>query len=374
MSNYDIAIIGAGVAGSSLAILLADAGYNVVVFEKESYPSHKVCGEFISLESYEFLKSLGLPLDDWNLPIIKDLMLTSQMGTISKSKLKMGGFGLSRYKLDYELSKQMIKSGVDFFPNSKVTLVDENKVITRNKEVTANQIIGSHGKYSAGYLKSQKSAKPKPIRNFLGVKYHIKGNFQDDLISLHSFRGGYCGISKIEDDLFCLCYLIDSQRLKESRNSIPVMEEKILFKNPHLKDIFSKAEFVWEEPLIISNVKFSKQSLANNDVILVGDSAGSISPLSGNGMSIAAKSALVLFELISKEYEANELLSRYNKQWNKNFGKRVKRAKYLNSIMLNPASNDFVLKLFNFIPAVKNLVVNDMQGDKFVRNTNLYVK
>jgi len=66
MDKYDIGIIGAGIAGSCLAILLADAGKKVVMFEKETFPSHKVCGEFISLESYDFFKSLGLPLDDWN--------------------------------------------------------------------------------------------------------------------------------------------------------------------------------------------------------------------------------------------------------------------------------------------------------------------
>ena len=43
--QYDIAIIGGGLAGLSLAIQGADKGYKTVVFEKEQYPFHKVCGE-----------------------------------------------------------------------------------------------------------------------------------------------------------------------------------------------------------------------------------------------------------------------------------------------------------------------------------------
>jgi len=57
-TDYDIAIIGGGLAGLSLAILAADASYKVALVEKENYPFHKVCGEYISLESYNFLMRL----------------------------------------------------------------------------------------------------------------------------------------------------------------------------------------------------------------------------------------------------------------------------------------------------------------------------
>ncbi|MFT7379175.1 MAG: flavin-dependent dehydrogenase [Bacteroidia bacterium] len=368
MDRYDVGIIGAGIAGSCLAILLADAGKKVVVFEKENFPSHKVCGEFISLESYDFFKSLGLPLDDWNLPIIKDLELTSQKGGELNSKLKIGGFGLSRYKLDYELAEQMQKSGVIFYAKEKVLSV-ANKIITSSThEVQANLIVGSHGKYSAGYLKEPKGTS---YRNFIGVKYHIKGDFRDDLISLHSFDGGYCGMSKIEDDLYCLCYLVDATKLKEQNNSVKQLEEKVLWKNERLKEVYQKAEFVWEKPLIISNIKFNKQALFNDQMLFVGDAAGSISPLSGNGMSIAARSALLLSQLILEETIFKCLTYNYNKEWDKHFGGRVNKAEMLNYIMLNPTYHHWVLKLLNSIKPLRNKVVNDMQGSPFVRNTRI---
>jgi flavin-dependent dehydrogenase len=366
MDRYDIGIIGAGIAGSCLAILLADAGKKVVVFEKETLPSHKVCGEFISLESYGFFKSLGLPLDDWNLPIIQDLQLTSQKGGKLNSKLKIGGFGLSRYKLDYELAEQMKRSGVVFYDNSKVLSVD-NKVITSlSHKVQADLIVGSHGKYSANYLKEPK--KPSH-RNFIGVKYHIKGAFSEGIISLHSFDGGYCGMSKIEDDLYCLCYLVDASKLKEQNNCIKQLEEKVLWKNERLKEVYQKADFVWEKPLIISNIKFNKQALSNDQMLFIGDAAGSISPLSGNGMSIAARSALFLSQLILEDMNFNSLTTKYNKEWDRHFGGRVNKAEMLNYIMLNPTYHHWVLKLLNTIKPLRTKVVNDMQGNPFVRNT-----
>src|SRR3954468_14284206 len=64
MSNsYDIAIVGAGPAGSSAAIRLAMAGKRVVLFEKAKFPREKLCGEFISPECLEHFTELGV-LDD----------------------------------------------------------------------------------------------------------------------------------------------------------------------------------------------------------------------------------------------------------------------------------------------------------------------
>lgn len=368
MDKYDVGIIGAGIAGSCLAILLADAGKNVVVFEKEIFPSHKVCGEFISLESYAFFKSLGLPLDDWKLPIIKDLMLTSQKGGELNSKLDVGGFGISRYKLDYELAEQMKRSGVLFHPNSKVLSVDNKKISTDQLEVHADLIIGSHGKYSASYIRKPKTAAK---RNFIGVKHHIKGDFKDDLISLHSFDGGYCGMSKIEDDLYCLCYLADATKLKENKNDIDQLEKNVLWKNEQLKEVYQKAEFVWDKPLVISNIKFNKHALFDDQMLFVGDAAGSISPLSGNGMSIAARSALLLSQLILSESRFSVLTQQYDKAWDHYFGGRVNKAELLNGIMLNPTYHHFILKLLNTIKPLKSKVVNDMQGTPFVRSTRL---
>ncbi|HZG25248.1 MAG TPA: FAD-dependent oxidoreductase, partial [Chitinophagaceae bacterium] len=47
--SYDVAIVGGGLAGLSLSIQMAKQGYSTILFEKEQYPFHRVCGEYISL-------------------------------------------------------------------------------------------------------------------------------------------------------------------------------------------------------------------------------------------------------------------------------------------------------------------------------------
>src|SRR5580658_1497079 len=94
---FDCGIAGGGLAGLTLAIQLADAGYSVILFEKETYPFHKVCGEYISMESYNFLERIGMPLSTMNLPTINEVKISSPNGTALTRKLDLGGFGISRY-------------------------------------------------------------------------------------------------------------------------------------------------------------------------------------------------------------------------------------------------------------------------------------
>src|SRR5579864_6715739 len=118
---YDVIIAGGGLAGLALSIQLVKAGYRVALFEKETYPYHKVCGEYISLESWNFLQELGLPLSDWNLPIIRTLLLSAPNGESLRHELPLGGFGISRYKIDAALAGIARAAGVELFESVRVT-------------------------------------------------------------------------------------------------------------------------------------------------------------------------------------------------------------------------------------------------------------
>ncbi|MGZ8558862.1 MAG: NAD(P)/FAD-dependent oxidoreductase [Chitinophagaceae bacterium] len=91
VAGYDVAMVGGGLAGLALSIQLAKQGHRVIVFEKEEYPFHKVCGEYISLESWDFLMSLGLDLQQMDLPMITQLQVSSLNGKIIEQKLPLGG-------------------------------------------------------------------------------------------------------------------------------------------------------------------------------------------------------------------------------------------------------------------------------------------
>jgi menaquinone-9 beta-reductase len=270
--QYDIAIIGGGLAGLALAIQSAKQGYAVVLFEKETYPYHKVCGEYISMESWNFLERLGMPLSQMNLPIIKTLHVTAPNGKLFATQLPLGGFGISRYLLDDELSKIAKAAGVTVLENTKVNDVQFNNNTFKISEASPSPSGGGwEGAVAAGCFGKRSNLdvkwnrnfvqqKPNKLNNYIGVKYHININRPADVIALHNFENGYCGISQIEDGKFCLCYLTTAGNLQKCNNSIEQMEKTILCKNPQLKKIFTEAEFLYEAPATISQISFEKSN------------------------------------------------------------------------------------------------------------------
>ncbi|MCH5683888.1 NAD(P)-binding protein [Niabella sp. W65] len=104
--DYDIGIAGGGLAGVTAAIQLRKKGYAVALWEKNKYPFHRVCGEYISKESWNYLQSCGIDLPALELPEINKLEVSAPNGALLKSRLDLGGFGISRYRLDYLLYEE----------------------------------------------------------------------------------------------------------------------------------------------------------------------------------------------------------------------------------------------------------------------------
>jgi flavin-dependent dehydrogenase len=117
--DYDVVVIGGGLGGLALSILLCKAGRSVLVLEKDDYPRHKVCGEYVSLESWPFLQNLGLPLEAMDLPRITRLEVTDTCGRGVHMRLPLGGFGISRWALDGGLAELAKSSGVELKTHCK---------------------------------------------------------------------------------------------------------------------------------------------------------------------------------------------------------------------------------------------------------------
>jgi flavin-dependent dehydrogenase len=331
---YDVAIAGGGLAGLALSIQLAKAGYSVALFEKESYPFHKVCGEYISLESWNFLEELGLPLSDWNLPLIRRVVVSAPNGEYIEQTLPLGGFGISRYKIDAALAGIARTSGVALFEQTKVSNIVFEKaaftIETSQGYFQSKMACGTFGKRSNLDIKWKRPftrQRSTRLNNYIGVKYHIQTEFPADLIALHNFRNGYCGISRIEEGRYCLCYLTTAENLRISGNSIPLMEKKILQQNPFLEKIFSSSELLFDTPITISQISFEKKSQVEDHILFIGDAAGTTAPLSGNGMSMALHGSKIAFRCIDSflrgQIARHEMEQDYTDEWNRRFGKRL---------------------------------------------------
>ena len=372
---YDTAIIGGGLAGLNLSILLQRLGHTVILFEKETYPFHKVCGEYISLESWDFLVSeIGIPLKDMDVPIIKKLWVSSPNGNSLHSDLDLGGFGISRFKLDFILKQIAEKAGVEIFENCKVEdiIFEEDFTIkTNNGNFKAKVCAGTWGKRSNFDVKWKRSFTGKSssrLNNYVGIKYHVKMDFADDVIALHNFKDGYCGISKIEDDKYCVCYLTKASNIKNA-GSIEKAEKEILAQNPHLKDAFESMVHCYDAPLSISQISFSKKNAVENNVLMIGDAAGMITPLCGNGMSMAMHGAKLAATSISKFLNDNisrkEMEKNYSKKWKDNFQTRVATGKLVQYLFGRTAATNMLVKFMNKSRIITNKLINLTHGKSF---------
>lgn len=368
--NYDCIIVGGGLAGLCLAIQMSKLNHSVLVIEKNEYPFHKVCGEYISNESRDFLERLGLPLKSMDIADINLLGISSVYGTMVESTLKMGGFGISRFALESALCNLAISNGAVIMQNCKANglkLIDEIYYVETTSGTYSSKIVcGSFGKHNP--LFNGKVVNDKEP-SYIGVKYHIHTDFPSNKIELHNFKNGYCGISKVDGDKYCLCYLSATENLHNNNKNIQQMEKNVLYKNPYLKRIFENSEFLYDKPLTISNITFKSKSAYKNDIFLLGDAAGTIAPLCGNGMSMGMRASFILASILNalfkNEITKSEAISLYNNQWNHNFSIRIKVGYYLQQILNRNRLTHFTINLLNKSPYLFNKVITLTHGSKF---------
>ncbi|MDN5216209.1 NAD(P)/FAD-dependent oxidoreductase [Fulvivirgaceae bacterium BMA12] len=363
----DVIIVGGGLAGLVNAIIMARAGLDVILIEKKQYPFHRVCGEYVSNEVVPFLKSIdGYPAS-FDPPQIQRFMLSSVSGKKVEMPLDLGGFGLSRYSLDHHLYELAKKAGSIFRLNTTVDYIsyegDHFQVwLSGGGEILKSRVVvGAYGKRSKLDTALNRSFM-KQRSPFLAVKYHINYDIPNDLIALHNFEGGYCGISKVEDEKVNLCYLSHRRQLKKYK-SINDLQQNVLCKNPLLATIFNEAEFLFEKPLVINEISFEKKSAVENHVLMSGDSSGLITPLCGNGMAMAIHSAKVLSDLVIRyfkgEISRKNLEQFYQKRWNQLFSARLWVGRRSQSLFgTGLASELAIFTMKNFKPVARTIMKN----------------
>jgi len=375
MNKPHVFIIGGGLSGLISGIYLQRNGLRATLMERKQYPFHRVCGEYISKEVLPFLNSLDINPYSQSISEIENLEVSSTKGRIFKQKLDLGGFGISRSLFDSILASHFQEMGGTLIQDEKINSVKFQGagfelLDSMNRSYEADMVIGAYGKRS--------NLDPTLNRSFfhekspfIGVKYHIQFPIPRNLIQLHNFKNGYAGISAIEDNLVCLCYLSHRSNLKEA-GTIPLMEKNILQQNPFLQSIFNEAKFLWDKPLVINEISFSKKELVKDHILFAGDSAGLISPLCGNGMAMAIHSAKILGDHILEfgkkpmnMKNREHLEKKYEWEWNKFFKKRLWVGRQIQNLFGNDFLTDYALSFLNKSPKIAQLLIQSTHGNPF---------
>lgn len=376
MKNKEVLIIGGGLAGLTAAIHLSKIGLQITVIEKNEFPKHKVCGEYISNEVLPYLNWLNLNIANLNPTNITQLEFSTASGKTIKSVLPLGGFGISRFALDEYLYKKALENGCKILQDNVENIQFEDNqfiVTTAKKTILKSEIvIGAFGKRSNIDQKLNRDFIQKKSY-WLAVKAHYSGDFPNNSVGLHNFKGGYCGVSKVEKDIINICYLADYETFKRFKN-IEEYQKSVVSENPHLKVIFEKSKLLFEKPLTISQISFDKKQVVENHILMIGDTAGLIHPLCGNGMAMAIHSAKIVSELVGKYYNneiksRNKLEEKYIQEWNFNFKKRLKMGRLLSNLLQKQKLSAVLMRILIIFPFLLSKIIKKTHGTPITLNS-----
>lgn len=373
MKKFQVAIVGGGLAGLTAAIHLSCEGLSVVLFEKNQYPVHKVCGEYVSNEVRSYLDRIGVHLETLKPAKIDHLQFSILSGKTFEAELPLGGIGVSRYCLDHFLYQKAIENGTEVNISTVENIQFETNLFliktTDGDIFEAGIVLGAFGKRS--------TLDKKLNRNFIGgkspwlaVKMHYENStFPENKVALHNFEGGYCGLSKTETGTINFCYLASYENFRKHKD-IDMFNKQIVSKNPHLNEFLNTSKPLFEKPLSIAQISFQQKELVQQHILMVGDAAGLIHPLCGNGMAMAIHSAKLVSEsiLIYFKFENRDrqwLENNYKSQWNKSFKRRLFFGNKLQSLLLRPTLADFMVSTLSERKGWLKTIIKKTHGKPF---------
>jgi flavin-dependent dehydrogenase len=374
---YDCAIIGGGVAGLTLALQLAQAGRQVVLFEKETYPFHRVCGEYISMENYDFLCRIGVPLAEMNLPRMTRFTVSSPSGVALHHRLDIGGLGITRYVLDQLLARLATQHGALIQEGTRVTDVvfagDQFTLTTaEGGTYRARLACGAWGKHAnldsklhRAYLEPSRHA-----RQFVAVKRHLEGvAFPEAMVEMHNFKDGYCGLSPVAGGLTNCSYISDVRNLRTNGNSVAKMERQVLMQNPLLRPYLEAAHRQSTPPIVISQITFRERSTVEDHVLMLGDAAGTIAPLAGNGMSMGMNASFLLhgllLEFLDGRLSRAELEQQYTRAWRSLLSLRITAGRLIHQVFGSPQLTTAGIQVLKRLPFMTDFILRLTHGQPY---------
>jgi menaquinone-9 beta-reductase len=350
MTAWDIAVIGAGVTGCTVAALLAQHGLRVVLIEKGSLPRQKVCGEFLSPEGADVLYRLGVwpQVEAHHPPRIDGFTLTAGRRQ-TRHRLPCSGWGVSRWVLDHLLWEHAERSGAvtrerctveqvtgDFQRGFSLTLRSAGLSSTR---IQARAVLCAAGRYW------QPHGRPRSPHHsgrpcFVGLKAHFQGVPLDRHVELHTIRHGYCGMVEVTGGVTNVCCWVEAEALRRAGTLPHRFLASTFAENAHLRTRLQRAQQVGASWAATSFTYRSIVAPVTAEVWNIGDSAAMVAPLTGDGMGMGLRTAelaaTMMLAVFWKESPWDQTMAEYARHWKREFLPRLRWGRGLEAMLLRP--------------------------------------
>lgn len=339
MERVDVAIIGAGPAGSTLAALLAAKGVRVALFDRDAFPRDKLCGEFLSYDALPVLEPLGVieAIDRAGAPRIHHCRVVGARRTYAFD-FPHEARGVSRFFFDDLLLRTAVERGA---------MRMDAVTVSSLAEVNAAVVVGAWGRWGRFDQQLKRGfVQDRSHRNF-GFKRHYRGEHGEGAIDLYAFSRGYLGVNAVEGGITNICGLVHASRLAGHKGRWDAFIETIRAEEPALEALYARHPPAQEGYLSSEPVIFRARSAVEGGVFMIGDASGIIDPLTGNGMAMAIQSALLaapmLLRLVQHPEERPSIEDEYRRAHRRFFAPRIAWSRRVAWLLSRPRLLDAAL-------------------------------
>ena len=368
MKDYDVAIVGAGPAGTSAAILLAQGGRRVLLLEKEHFPRHKLCGEFISPECLAEFARLGVG------PQMRaaggvDLSETVFYGRRGRGvavpsewfgAIDAAALGLSRAAMDAQLLQRARQVGVEVREGVQALNLEQDaggrvtglavRVGAERHTVQARVLLDAsgRGRVLARRVAGQVAPQRAPLVAF---KTHLADSAGvAGTCEIYFYKGGYGGLNSVEGGAGNLCFIVSAADAKAHGGDAARIMRAVVMANPRAAKTLRGAHNItpW---LAVALERFGHFAVAPAEGLLtVGDAAAFIDPFTGSGMLMALQGGALAAATIAEHLPRlaqdgawAHLAQDYERRHREKFAARLRVCSWLRRAAFTPLLADAAL-------------------------------
>lgn len=301
----DAIVVGAGPAGAVAALQMARTGARVLIVDRATFPRDKLCGDTVNPGAVRRLARLGLATGELTEATPLRGMCLSGPGVSVRCDYPQGieGIAVPRRRLDSWLLEAAIRAGAHFEPATTVRrlLRDDRDqvrgvVLARagvgETRTPALMVIGADGRRSAVARQAGLHVAAR-IRRWAFGAYATGVAGMSDVGEMHVRRGAYCGVAPVGADVVNVCVVT---RPSPGTHSPLDVIAGVIAADADLSRRFAGAAF--EGPgHALGPLAAEVRAVGLPGLLLAGDAAGFVDPMTGDGIHLALRSA----ELVAAE-------------------------------------------------------------------------
>jgi len=304
MSDFDVIVAGGGPAGATAAAFCAQHGLRVALFEHARFPRHKVCGDVINPNCWPVLERLGVAGKIRALPHheIDGALFTTMKNQAITFPLRAGTVAIRRSLFDTALLDHARSCGVHVFEGETVheIVADRHVVAGNGHHLAVISVVGADGRHSVVAQKAGLVRRHRGHNGHIAFQSHFHAPMAlDDRVQLHLFRGGYCGLVRVDGDRANLCIVTDTHGVRPD-SDCEALFERTVWRNPRFRVLGVTPEPL--EPLHSSHPLQAPMNVpARNGIFLAGDALRVMEPFTGQGIFFALRTAELASEAVCSQ-------------------------------------------------------------------------